>query len=121
MQNYTVVIRTPNGQPSEAVVRAVTVQDAIRVAREMGRDVDEEQTLALEKQDEGRPGRVASIVAILLTLIAWAYIEAGVGAIVLAAIAVERSRGRRGLAALVLAFIVTIAGQAFWIYREMNP
>lgn len=123
MRTFTVVIRTPNGQPSEGAVRAATIQDAIRVARAMGQDIDEEQTLALEKQDEGRPGRAAAIVAAILMLASWLFIEAGIGAIILSTIAVERSRGRRGIAVLVLSFGVTIFGQLllYYILPRMGP
>jgi hypothetical protein len=120
MRNFTVIIRTPNGQPTEGTVQAVTVGNAIAVARKMGHDVDEEATLKLEKDDEGRPGKAAATVAAILLLAAWLYIEAGVGAVILSTIAVERSRGRRGVPILVLAFIVTVLGQAYWIWQRMN-
>ncbi len=116
MRNFTVIIRTPNGQPTEGTVQAATVNDAIAVARKMGHDVDDEATLKLAKDDEGRPGRAAAIVAAILMLSAWLYIEAGIGAIILSTIAIERSRGRRGLAVLVLSFGITLFGQLFWYY-----
>ena len=116
MRKFPIIIRTPRGQPNEGVVQAESVDAAIAVARSMGHDVDEAATLKLEKDDEGRPGRAAAIVAAILMLAAWLFIEAGIGAIILSTIAIERSRGRRGLAVLVLSFGITVFGQLLWYY-----
>jgi hypothetical protein len=110
MPNFTILLRGDSPKPFEGTVQAASLEAAMDLAERMGHAVDRDATLKLASQDADHPGRSAAIVATLLALAGWMQLEIGLAAIVCAVIAVERSRNRRGIPALIFAFLATIAG-----------
>jgi hypothetical protein len=110
MPRFTVIMNYPSREPFEGRVQAASLEHAMDLAAKMGHTVDREGTLKLFEQDADKPGNAANIVAIVLALGGWAQVAIGLAAIICAVIAVERSRKRRGIPALIFAFLTTVAG-----------
>ena len=107
---FTIAIRNRNGTPVEGEVSAANIDDAITVARQMGHDVDEEASRKLAALQLDTSGKAAATVGFLLAFPAVLFPYVGVAAIVLSTLAIEFSKGRRGLPALTASVCLTAIG-----------
>lgn len=119
MPMFTIVIRNREGTPIEGEVSAATVEAAIELARKMGHDVDDTATIALAAAGLDTAGKTSAMLSFLVAIPSLAFPYCGLAGIVLAAMAIEASRGRRGYPGLVVSIMLPVIGLAARHYFGM--